>query len=159
MVRRSFIIIPILIVTFYWYSCKNNHINVVDSSFRHKLGIDISESTCIYAFNGNCSSCISDLIDYQKQWNAKFPCSNVIYLSNSSNKEIIEYYIDKFELSINNDNVLSREHIDSINLIFKRVDFEPVIILCDKDENSAILGNPFHDNDIMEIYESKINCP
>ena len=104
-----------------WYSCKNNHINVVDSSFRHKLGIDISESTCIYAFNGNCSSCISDLIDYQKQWNAKFPCSNVIYLSNSSNKEIIEYYIDKFELSINNDNVLSRDRITSYNVCYTKL--------------------------------------
>ncbi len=110
----------------------------------------------IYHFKGDCSTCISDLIEWNK--NLKLEALNfskirVSYINNSSDNYLIQHYLQVTKSSFISDIILDKDSLFlkansnlSDNWRFTNV------LLIDSENKILAYGNPYKDEGVKKIY-------
>jgi hypothetical protein len=154
-------LIAICVILFSLLSCNNqNNNNDPLKGLELKL-TDNTNTSCkdniklIYSFDGNCSACILDFIQWLKQWNNY--SNNEIkcyFISKSRDIYHVEYYLDKFEVKLSQNQYLTA---DSSKIFWKNnelIDSYQNPLLLDKNNRILTSKNPFESRSARRIYKS-----
>lgn len=154
----KYILVIAWVIFFSFLSCnyQNSHDSLkgLEIEFTDNISKPGKDSLkLIYAFDGNCSACILDFIQWLKQWNNNSDNEIKCYFISSSNDvEHIEYYIDKFDVEI-----LQNQYLiaDSSRLFFdknKLINSYPYPILLDTNNRIITSKDPFESRKIRKTY-------
>ena len=110
----------------------------------------------IYHFKGDCSTCISDLIAWNKslkQEALNFSKINISYINNSSDNYLIQHYLQVTKSSFISDVILDKDSLflKANSNLSDNWRFTNVLLL-DSENKILAYGNPYKDHSVKKIY-------
>ncbi len=157
---RVFILITLFFLLLS--SCSGNYGNfdplkgfVLNNMESLHPSINKDDIILLYVFDGNCSECVAETIDWIKEWNNyDFKKIECYFISRSKDAFTVEYYFEMFGVKLETHQHLIADTHDVILQYNKFLDPTKNILLLDKNNKIITSRNPFHSKQGKKIYKN-----